>query len=93
MTVEWIHPGLVLIVGAWLLPFLKGTLKKAAMVLLPAIALGLCIRSSEGTHGVVQFLGQQLVFREQAKRFGQVRVLPMRSTSCRRHAHTRAFVS
>ncbi|MGB7218607.1 MAG: Na(+)/H(+) antiporter subunit D [Vicinamibacterales bacterium] len=62
MTVEWIHPGLVLIVGAWVLPFLKGTLKKAVMVLLPAIALGLCLRMSPGTYGTVQFLGQQLVF-------------------------------
>ena len=24
MTVEWVHPGIVLIVGAWLVPLLKG---------------------------------------------------------------------
>src|SRR5258706_2246746 len=62
MTVEWIHPAFVLIVGAWVLPFLKGALKKAVMVLLPTIALGLCLRMSPGTYGTVQFLGQQLVF-------------------------------
>ena len=30
MTPEWVHPGLVLILGAWLLPLLKGPLKRAA---------------------------------------------------------------
>ena len=39
MTVEWAHPGLLLIVGAWMLPVLKGRLKRAAMLLLPAVAL------------------------------------------------------
>ncbi len=39
MTVEWVHPGLVLIVGAWLLPFLKGRLKRVVMVGLPSAAL------------------------------------------------------
>ena len=38
MTVEWLHPSFVLIVGAWVLPLLKGTVKRIAMVLLPAIA-------------------------------------------------------
>jgi multicomponent Na+:H+ antiporter subunit D len=62
MTVEWMHPGLVLIVGAWLLPLLRGRLKRAAMLGLPAAALILCILSEPGTHGVVSFLGQDVVF-------------------------------
>ena len=62
MTVEWVHPGLVLILGAWVLPFLKGTLKRIVMVLLPTVALGLCLRLTPGTHGVVHFVGQALVF-------------------------------
>jgi multicomponent Na+:H+ antiporter subunit D len=62
MTVEWLHPGLLLIVGAWVLPLLKGTIKRAAMVILPLVALGLCLRMTEGTYGVVPFLGQELVF-------------------------------
>ena len=62
MTLEWVHPGLVLILGAWVLPFLKGTTKRLVMVLLPASALVLCLRLGPGTHGVVHFLGQQLVF-------------------------------
>ncbi len=35
MTLEWIHPGLVLILGGCLLPLLKGPLKRVAMVCLP----------------------------------------------------------
>ncbi len=62
MTVEWVHPGLVLIVGAWLLPFLKGQTKRLFMVLLPALALVDCALLQPGTYGVVPFLGQNLVF-------------------------------
>ena len=62
MTVEWVHPGLVLIVGAWLLPLLKGQTKRLFMVLLPAMALVDCAMLQPGTYGVVPFLGQSLVF-------------------------------
>ncbi len=62
MTLEWVHPGLVLILGAWVLPFLKGPVKRAAMLALPAAALVICWRMTPGTHGVVSFLGQELVF-------------------------------
>ena len=67
-------PGLVLIAGAWVLPLLKGRVKRVAMLLLPATALAICIylgmtahaMSQEGlsppTYGKVTFLGQQLVF-------------------------------
>jgi multicomponent Na+:H+ antiporter subunit D len=59
---EWIHPGIVLVVGAWVLPILRGRVKRAALVLLPAAALALCLAATPGTHGVVHFLGQELVF-------------------------------
>src|SRR6266851_4272472 len=62
MTLEWVHPGLVLILGAWVLPFLKGRAKRLVMVLLPASALVLCLRLEPGTYGVVHFVGQDLVF-------------------------------
>ena len=60
MTLEWIHPGLWLIVGAWALPLLKGRVKQAAMLLLPAVALALCLRMTPGTYGTVRFLGEDL---------------------------------
>jgi multicomponent Na+:H+ antiporter subunit D len=62
MTVEWVHPGLVLIVGAWILPFLRGRIKRTAMLLLPAAALIDCFLMMPGTYGVTNFLGQELVF-------------------------------
>ena len=62
MTLEWLHPGVLLIVGAWLLPLLRGRTKRLVMVLLPAAALGTCIVMAPGTYGEVRFLGQELVF-------------------------------
>ena len=67
-------PGLVLIAGAWLLPFLTGRVKRVAMLLLPATALAICIYLgvtadamvqaglSPPTYGKVTLLDQQLVF-------------------------------
>ena len=62
MTVEWVHPGLLLILGAWLLPFLKRRVKRVAMILLPAAALIDCLLMKPGTYAVTSFLGQELVF-------------------------------
>jgi multicomponent Na+:H+ antiporter subunit D len=62
MNVEWVHPGLLLIVGAWLVPLLKGRARQVAMIALPSAALLDCILMQPGTHGVVPFLGQELVF-------------------------------
>jgi multicomponent Na+:H+ antiporter subunit D len=62
MTPEWVHPGLLLIVGAWLLPLVKGRTKRLVMVLLPAAALLDCFLIAPGTYGVWRFLGQELVF-------------------------------
>ena len=62
MTGEWVHPGLLLILGAWVLPFLKGRVRQAAMLVLPAAALVDCMLMTPGTYGVASFLGQDLVF-------------------------------
>ena len=62
MTLEWLHPGLLLILGAWVLVFLKGRVKRVAMLALPAAALVNCLLMTPGTHGVASFLGQDLVF-------------------------------
>jgi multicomponent Na+:H+ antiporter subunit D len=62
MTISWVHPGLVLILGAWLIPFLKGTTKRAFLVVLPAAALVDCLLMTPGTYGVVRSLGQEVVF-------------------------------
>ncbi len=62
MTLEWLHPGLLLILGAWVLVFLKGRVKRVVMLALPAAALVNCLLMTPGTHGVASFLGQDLIF-------------------------------
>ena len=62
MSPEWVHPGLVLIAGAWLVPLLKGAAKRVAMILVPAVALIDCLLLQPGTYGVVRFVGQDLTF-------------------------------
>ena len=48
VQLEWIHPGLLLILGAWVLPLLKGWVKRLGMLLLPAAALALCVSLTPG---------------------------------------------
>jgi len=62
MTIEWVHPGLLLILGTWLLPILRGRVKRVAMLILPAAALMDCLLMKPGTYGAVSFLGQELIF-------------------------------
>ena len=62
MSLEWVHPGLILILGAWVVPLCRGRAKRVAMVAVPAAALLACLLSEAGRYGVVSFLGQELVF-------------------------------
>jgi multicomponent Na+:H+ antiporter subunit D len=62
MTPEWVHPALVLILGAWILPFVARKARRVIMVALPAAVLLQCLLLEPGTYGVVRFLGQDLVF-------------------------------
>src|SRR3989442_8176978 len=62
MTLEWVHPGLLLILGACLVPFLKSRVKRTAMLILPAAALIDCLLMKPGTYGMASFLGQDLMF-------------------------------
>jgi multicomponent Na+:H+ antiporter subunit D len=61
LKLDWIHPGLLLILGAWVVPLLKGRAKQVAMVLLPTVALVICLRMSSGTYGILPFLGEELI--------------------------------
>ena len=63
VSLEWVHPGLLLILGAWVMPLLKGRIKRVAMVLLPAAALALCVRLSmmPNTYDL-SFLGKNVPF-------------------------------
>ncbi|HLG22594.1 MAG TPA: Na(+)/H(+) antiporter subunit D [Candidatus Manganitrophaceae bacterium] len=60
--INWLHPGLLLIFGALLVPFLKGRVKQGYLVLLPSAAFVNLVLTAPGRYGVVHFLGQELVF-------------------------------
>lgn len=65
MSNIWVHPALILIVGALLLPFVKGRpLKKAFLILVPVLAFidVLYMGGHHGTFGIVQFLDWHLTF-------------------------------
>ena len=62
MTLEWVHPGLLLILGAWVSPLFKGRLRRVLMLVLPATALGLCLRMTPGTYGTFNVFGLDFVF-------------------------------
>lgn len=60
--IDWLHPGILLILGALLIPLIKGKAKQIYLVALPTAALIDCIFMSPGTYGVIHFLGYELVF-------------------------------
>lgn len=62
LNISWLHPGLVLILGAWILLLCKGWIKRVAMIALPAVAVVICISMKEGSYGEVSFLGLEVVF-------------------------------
>lgn len=55
-------PAAILIIGAFLIPFLKGRLKSAYLLLLPVIAFISVVSIPEGIHWTVGFLGYDLIF-------------------------------
>jgi multicomponent Na+:H+ antiporter subunit D len=59
---DWIHPGLVLILGAVLVPLLKGRAKRSYLIALPSAALLCSILSTEGIFGSFSVLGYDVVF-------------------------------
>lgn len=60
--IEWIHPGLILIIGAVFVPLFKGKLKQIYLVALPIASLVACFYTPLGTHGVIDFIGYKLNF-------------------------------
>jgi len=56
MIEHTLHPGLVLIAGALLLPWLRGTLRSVAVVTLPLLVLGLVWQVPDGPAWQLRFL-------------------------------------
>src|SRR5215468_8450770 len=59
--IEWLHPGLVLIFGAALIPFLPGRIRQVYQVAVPVLVLADVFMMAPGRYGVVPFLDYQLV--------------------------------
>lgn len=64
MTGSFIHPALIMIIGALLVPFIRGPLRKPYLILIPLLTLGAVIgnNSLNGSFAIFQFMDWQLVF-------------------------------
>ena len=64
MTGSFIHPALIMIIGALLIPFIRGPLRKPYLILVPLLTLGAVISNNglDGTFATYQFMDWQLVF-------------------------------
>ncbi len=61
MMMEWIHPGLFFILGAFLIPLIKGKWKKAYLLIIPSLAFIDLLLMQEGVFGRVPFLEYTLI--------------------------------
>ena len=61
MTLTEFNPGLALVAGGLLAPFLRGKMRSLFLVLLPLAGLFHLSLLAHGTHGIVHFLGYELV--------------------------------
>ncbi len=62
MNSFWIHPALILMVGALLLPLVPARLKKGWLLLVPVLVFARVMSLTHGSFAHVQFLGWDLVF-------------------------------
>ena len=56
-----LSPGLILIAGAFLLPFLKGIWQRGFMLLLPVLGFWQTLSLAPGSHGAVEIFGMTLI--------------------------------
>jgi multicomponent Na+:H+ antiporter subunit D len=59
---EWFHPAVIFILGAFLVPFLRGKVQQAYILLLPALAIFAVYRMVAGDYWTYSFLGNHLIF-------------------------------
>ena len=62
MTNFWLHPSVILIVGACILPFIPRPLKKIYLALVPSMAFADVLFMDNGTFGMMQFMDWLLTF-------------------------------
>ncbi len=59
MTINFIHPSLILICGALILPFIREPFRKLYLTMVPSLALLAVVfmNLNPGVHGVISFMG------------------------------------
>jgi len=64
MTISFMHPAAIMIVGALLLPLFRGPFRKPYMILIPLLTFidVLYLSGHPGTYGVLQFMDWELTF-------------------------------
>src|SRR5512139_2367021 len=58
----WLHPSVILIFGALLLPFIPARVKKGYLLLIPVLVFVDTLLLTKGTFGQIHFLQWDLVF-------------------------------
>ena len=59
--IEWLHPGLVLIFGSFLIPLVKGRARQAYLLLIPLGAIFAVASMTPGEYGIVTFAGREII--------------------------------
>lgn len=60
--IEWFHPAILFIFGAFLIPFLRGRVLKTYLILIPVISIIVVLLMSEGIYWKYAFVGNELIF-------------------------------
>ena len=60
--IDWFHPSILFILGAFLIPFLRGKVQQVYLMMIPALAIVSVAFMSQGTFWSYSFAGTPLVF-------------------------------
>ena len=58
---EFVHPALLFILGALPIPFLKGPIRSAYLILIPLLAILTVLSMQSGHYGATQIIGQEIL--------------------------------
>ncbi|KFC74396.1 NADH dehydrogenase (Quinone) precursor [Bosea sp. LC85] len=58
---DFLHPALLFILGVLPIPFLQGSIRKAYLLLVPALAILAVLAMQPGDYGAARFIGQEIL--------------------------------
>jgi len=59
--IDFVHPAALFILGALPIPFLRGSIRKACLLLIPVLAILAVLAMQPGSYGVARFIGQEIL--------------------------------